>query len=328
MPENIRIATFNMENLDDKQGQTPTLDERIAIMKPQLIRMNADILCLQEVHGQEVPGEPRRLLALNRLLENTQYVDYNQVSTMTADGAQVYDERNLVIISRFEIAEHSQYRHEHIPAPYYQKAMSIPPEDEAKRVTWERPILYAKILLSDNKTIHVINLHLKSRIPTNIEGQKINNYTWRTASGWAEGYFISSMKRVGQALETRTLVDKVFDQDEWAFIVVCGDFNSTSDNVPVQAIRGDVENTGNGDLASRVLVPCEQTIPDPSRYSLIHQGRGEMIDHLLVSRPLLTYYEHTEIHNEILHDESIAFAMDTKYPESDHAPVIAEFNIP
>jgi len=328
MAENIRVATFNVENLDDKQEQTPSLDERITIMKPQLIRLDADILCLQEVHGQETPGEPRRLLALNKLLENTPYADYNQISTMTAGGDQVYDVRNLVILSRFEIPEHSQYRHEHIPAPYYQKVMSVPAEDEAKRVTWERPILYAKISLPDNKTIHAINLHLKSRIPTNIDGQKINNYTWRTASGWAEGYFISSMKRVGQALETRILVDRIFDEDEQAFIVVCGDFNSTSDNVPVQAIRGDVENTGNGDLASRVLVPCEQTIPEPSRYSLIHQGRGEMIDHLLVSRQLLAYYKHTEIHNEILHDESIAFATDKKYPESDHAPVIAEFNFP
>jgi predicted extracellular nuclease len=206
--------------------------------------------------------------------------------------------------------------------------MSVPAEDEAKRVTWERPVVHAKISLPDSKTLHVINLHLKSKIPTNIEGQKINNYTWRTASGWAEGYFISSMKRVGQALETRVLVDKIFDQDELALIAVCGDFNSTSENVPVQAIRGDVENTGNGNLASRVLVPCERTIPEPSRYSLIHQGRGEMIDHLLVSRQLLAYYDHTEIHNEILHDESIAFATDKKYPESDHAPVIAEFDIP
>lgn len=255
MAENLRVATFNMENLDYKPDQTPSLDERIAIIKPQLIRLDSDILCLQEVHGQEAPGEPRRLLALDKLLENTPYSEYNQISTMTADGAQVYDVRNLVVISRFDIEEHSQYRHEHIPAPYYQKVMSIPAEEEANRISWERPILHAKINLSDNKIIHVINLHLKSRIPSKINGQKINNYTWRTASGWAEGYFISSMKRVGQALEARVLIDKIFDYNDQALIVVCGDFNSTSDNVPVQAIRGDVENTGNGDLAGRVLVP-------------------------------------------------------------------------
>ena len=89
MAENIRIATFNVENLDDKPGQIPTLDERIALMRPELIRLNADILCLQEVHGQETPNEPRRLLALNKLLENTPYAAYHQISTMTAGGVQV-----------------------------------------------------------------------------------------------------------------------------------------------------------------------------------------------------------------------------------------------
>lgn len=48
---------------------------------------------------------------------------------------------------------------------------------------------------------------------------------------------------------------------------------------PVPAIRGDVEDTGNGELAGRVLVPVEQTIPAPARYTLFHHGRGQMLDH-------------------------------------------------
>ncbi len=68
MPITLRIATFNLENLDDKPGQKPTLSERIALMRPQLLRLNADILCLQEVNGQEESGPPRRLLALAQLL--------------------------------------------------------------------------------------------------------------------------------------------------------------------------------------------------------------------------------------------------------------------
>lgn len=98
--------------------------------------------------------------------------------------------------------------------------------------------------------------------------------------------------------------------------------------MPVEAIRGDVENTGNSRLAKRVMVPCERTIPEPSRFSYLHRGKGKMIDHLLVPRTLLAYYRGSEIHNELLHDESIAFASDKRYPESDHAPVIAEFELP
>jgi exonuclease III len=47
---------------------------------------------------------------------------------------------------------------------------------------------------------------------------------------------------------------------------------------------------------------------------------------MLISRNLLAYYGGSEIHNEILHDESVAFAIERKYPESDHAPVVATFD--
>ena len=324
----LRIATFNLENLDDKPGEKPTLDERIALMRPQLLRLNADILCLQEVNGQEESGQPRRILALKKLLEDTPYNDYNQATTTTVDKGQVYDERNLVILSRFNIIEYQQYKHKFALAPLYRAVTANPPEQEAQEVTWERPILHAKIQLPGDRAIEVINVHLKSKLPAPISGQKLDNFTWKTSSGWAEGFFLASIKRVGQALETRILIDKLFDANEDALIVVCGDFNAEIDEVPVEAIRGDVENTGNGQLAKRVMVPCERTIPESSRFSLLHQGKGRMLDHLLVSRRLLGSYRGSEIHNELLHDESLAFATDKLYPESDHAPVIAEFELP
>lgn len=328
MATTVRIATFNIENFDDKPNEVPTVAERIAVMRPQLIRLRADILCLQEVNGQEQADQPRQLLALQQLIAGTEYAGFNVESTLTADGAQVYDERNLVVLSRFPINDRRQIKHEIISRPAYKKVTADPQEDEADNVTWERPILYMRITLPDNSDLHVINVHLKSKIPSNIPGQRINTYTWRSVPGWAEGYFLSSLKRVGQALETRSFIDGLFDQAPDAQIVVCGDFNADSDAVPVETIRGDVENTGNGDLASRVMLPCERTIPEPSRFSLYHHGKPNMLDHLLVSRSLLRYYRGSQIHNELLHDESIAFATDTKYPESDHAPIVAEFVLP
>ncbi|MBN2134947.1 MAG: endonuclease/exonuclease/phosphatase family protein [Acidobacteria bacterium] len=326
MSEKLRIATFNLENFDDKPDQPDQLEERIAIMKPQLKRLDADILCFQEVNGQETPGEKRQLLALKKLISSTRYEDYEIISTKTS-GNEVYDERNLVILTRFEIAETKQINQELISPPKYKQVTRKPEDPDAKDINWERAILYSKVKHTNNSIFHIINLHLKSKLPVNIEGQKIDNYTWRTSSGWAEGFFIASMKRVGQALEARMLIDSIFDNDEDAFIIICGDFNATYDDVPVAAICGAVENTGNGGLARRVMFPCEFSVPETSRYSLIHMGRGEMIDHILVSRPMIAYYSHTEIHNELLHDESVSFATDKKFPESDHAPVVAEFAI-
>ena len=100
----MRIATFNLENFDDEAGQEPSLDTRIAIMRPQLERIAADVLCLQEVHSQPV-ARGRTLAALDSLLAGTRYQDYQRLTTTTT-GGDLYQERNLVILSRFPLVEH------------------------------------------------------------------------------------------------------------------------------------------------------------------------------------------------------------------------------
>ncbi|WP_053057780.1 hypothetical protein [Rubrobacter aplysinae] len=104
MSEKLRIATCNLENLDEMPSDEsgPTLEARIEVMRLQLRRLlDADALCLQEVNAQE----------------------------------------------------------------------------EADEVGYERPILRATVELGGGKTLSVINLHLKSRIPTPIEVQKKDFYT-------------------------------------------------------------------------------------------------------------------------------------------------------
>jgi endonuclease/exonuclease/phosphatase family metal-dependent hydrolase len=322
----VRIATFNLENFDETAAtEWPSLAERIQLMRPQIVRLRANIACFQEVNGQERPNQPRSLLALPELLAGTNLAGAQLASTRTTSN-EVYDERNLVVATTFPVFNVQQLRNDLVDPLLYRRLTAKPPDAAAVTVDIERPILHVQLDLPNGARLHIINVHLKSKIPTNIPGQKIDNYTWRSADAWAEGSFISSMKRMSQALEVRRLVDQILDADPNAQIVVAGDFNASPDEVPVMAIRGDVENTGNPDLVGRVLVPIEHTIPAPARYTLYHQGRGEMLDHMLITRNLLAHYRGSEIHNEILHDESAAFAIDRKYPESDHAPVVATFD--
>jgi hypothetical protein len=51
-----------------------------------------------------------------------------------------------------------------------------------------------------------------------------------------------------------------------------------------------------------------------------------MRDHMPITRNQLAACRDAETHNGILHDESVAFAGDRRYPESDHAPVVAFFD--
>lgn len=326
----MRIATFNIENLDedrvDEHGdlREPTLAQRTDVLRPQLLRVNADILCLQEVHGQETPGEARSLKTLPELFQGTDYAHFNIEHTKTSAN-EAYNERNLVVASRYPIRSVEQYRNDLIPDLLYRKVTAIPAEDEAKKVSWERPVLHVTIDLGD-VDLHVINLHLKSRLPTKIKGQS-ERFHYNSVNGWAEGYFLSSMKRVGQALEARMLIDRILDEDSDAYIVVAGDFNAEPGEVPVETIVGRVENTGNAALGFRQLLPCSQSLPRESRYTHLHQGEGNLLDHMVISRAMMSKYVSAEIHNEALHDESISFATDKKYPESDHAPFVATFNL-
>jgi endonuclease/exonuclease/phosphatase family metal-dependent hydrolase len=321
----LRIATFNLENFDDDPKNPSSLATRIDVMRPQLLRLRADVLCLQEVNSQKDEGSKRSLAALASLIAETPYAAFNMAAT-TTKGGDYYDVRNLVILSRFPIISQECIMNKFVSMPQYMILTSIPPETAAHDITWERPLLYAVLDLGNNRRLHVINAHLKSKIPVSIKGQYIDKeHCWKTASGWAEGYFLSSMKRVGQALEIRRLIDDIFDKNETPAIAVCGDFNSDDNDVPVNAIRGRIEESQNPDLRSRVMLPCEFSVPDQSRFSLIYLGDKQMIDHIIVSRPLLAYYRGTWIHNEELPDETIAFRTDIRYPESDHAPVVAEF---
>ncbi len=69
----FRIATFNLENLGEPvpRGRTSTSASRL--LRPQLVRLRADVLCLQEMDSQRPEGGHRRLDALDALLDDTPY---------------------------------------------------------------------------------------------------------------------------------------------------------------------------------------------------------------------------------------------------------------
>ena len=320
MTKEFRIATFNLENLDDKDREQ--FEERKKVLQPMIERINADLLFLQEVNT---------LKALNELIKDTVYQSYHRKHT-TSTRRVPYATRNLVTLSRYPIKEKKfQYLHDKVSKPMWRKVTSKPEENTAKKIRWERPILRCDIELAGNRVLHAINLHLKSKNPTSIRGQQDEEkyWLWLSHEGWAEGYFLSSVKRVGQALETRILIEELMEPDPLGtLIAVGGDFNADIGSVPFKTIVGSVKDTSNPDLRSTVMVPCEYNVPPEQRFSLLYHGEGAMLDHIIVSKALYPHWVGTDIFNELLPDESIAFASDIKFPESDHAPVVARFRLP
>jgi endonuclease/exonuclease/phosphatase family metal-dependent hydrolase len=322
----MRIGTFNLESLDLPPRAAMPLEARAEVLRPALERLRADILCLQEINGQHVPGQPgRTLVALDQLLAGTSYAGYARVVTTGPSGHGVADVHNLVTLSRYPIHEHRQVLHGLVDPLRRQSITAVPRSAEAEPVRFDRPLLVTDIELPNGESLTVVNLHLRAPLASSVPGQKLEPFVWKTVGGWAEGYFLSAMRRAGQALELRLLLEQRFDDQAHALIVVAGDFNAEDHEVPLKIIVGAEEDTGNGTLSSRSLVLLDRALPEDRRWSVLHHGRPQMLDHILASRTLHARFASIDAHNETLSDELVAYAKQMRSSGSCHAAVVAEF---
>lgn len=324
----MRLATFNLESLDLPPKASRPIDARIAVLRPELERFDADILCLQEVNGQHVPDRPERVLAaLDLLLAGTRYADYQRASTTGPGGKGVADVHNLVTLSRFPIHASREVRHDLLPPVQQSLVTPQPPEPGYKPMRFERPLLFTEHELPGGALLSVINLHLRAPLAAAIPGQKVAPFVWRSVSGWAEGYLVSSLKRSAQALELRLLIDAQLDEDPHRLIAVTGDFNAEDHETPLKMVVGAEEDTGNGELSARALIVLDRALAADRRWSVLHHGRPQMLDHILASRALYGHFRSIAVHNEALGDELVGYGRVDRSPGSYHAAVVAEFEL-
>jgi endonuclease/exonuclease/phosphatase family metal-dependent hydrolase len=321
----MRIATFNLESLDLAPGGEAAFAQRAAVLGPQLDRLQADILCLQEVNGQHVAGSPgRELTALRRLLDDTACRRFHLVAGAGEGGKGVAAAHNLVILSRWPARHVELLRHRLVPPLTYRSVTAAPAEARDLTLEWDRPLLHAVIDLPSGGPLHVINLHLRSPLAAPIPGQKLSAQSWGSLAGWAEGYFAATLKRSGQALEARLLVERLFDAEPQALIAVCGDLNAGEEETPARILQARVEDSGNPALADRALEALEGRLPEARRFTVLHGGHRRMLDHILCSAALAATCSAVEADNEGLPDETRMAGDD---PHSNHAPLVAEFDI-
>jgi endonuclease/exonuclease/phosphatase family metal-dependent hydrolase len=322
-PIRLRVASYNLENFDRAASDLPRFEARLGALRPRLRELAADILCLQEVNGQKVAGR-RRLQALEALCATTAYEHFHIASTRRLAGGEVYDIHNLVILSRWPIATLAQYRHDLVPPPSYRPVTASPRPSAAAEVCWDRPILHAVIDHPAGRRLHLVNLHLRAPLASPIAGQKTGPFTWRSLGAWAEGFYLAAIKRSGQALELRLLVEQIFADEPAAMIAVCGDYNAELSEMPLKIAMGELEDIDDPALPARQLLAVERELALAGEFTLLHAGKRFMPDHILVSRPLFACLDHVTALNHDLPDEILIAESD---PRSRHAPLLAEFDL-
>lgn len=323
----MRLATFNIENLDLPPKANMPLEVRAAVLRPVLERLDADVLCLQEVNGQRVAGSPeRQLVALDRLLEGTRYAGYSRAATSGPRGSGAADVHNLVTLSRLPILRVAEVLHQRV-TPLMHVPITATGERKAESVRFDRPLLVTTLDAGAGRQLTVVNCHLRAPIASAVAGQKTGAFSWRSVGGWAEGYYLSALKRTGQALELRLLVDGLLAAAPGALVAVAGDFNAEDHEMPVRIVVAAEEDTGSGGLAAAQMLLLDRALPADRRWSVLHHGRPQMLDHILASRALYGHFRAMEVHNEALGDEALAYGKRLHSPASYHAPVVAELDL-
>jgi endonuclease/exonuclease/phosphatase family metal-dependent hydrolase len=328
----MRLATFNLESLDLGPGAGGkahiAFATRAAVLRPALERLDADILCLQEVNGQHVAGErERRLIALDRLLEGTRYQGYARAVASAPGGHGISDVHNLVTLSRFPIKDVREVLHDHVAPPVHTSITAEPGAGEQVPVRFDRPLLVTEIAVPEAPPVWVVNVHLRAPLASPVPGQKSGPFAWRTSAGWAEGFYLSAVKREAQALELRLAVEALLRKDPECAIAVAGDFNAEDYGPTLRLAIAGEEDMGAGELAGRSLIVLDRAIAADRRYSVLHHGRQQMLDHILASRALYGHFRAIEVHNEGLGDEALGYGKAMQAAASYHAPLVATFDL-
>jgi endonuclease/exonuclease/phosphatase family metal-dependent hydrolase len=315
MANQLRLATFNLENLDYSATRRAVFERRLNVLRPLLGELAADVLCLQEINAQKATDhDGRRFLALDRLLAGGPYEGYHRATSVRPGTSAPADVHNLVIASRWPIVERRQLFHDIV----VKWSWTPPAEGRSTQgpveVAWDRPLLYACIAAPDGAPLHVINLHL--RAPRAVPLQEVGS-----SRSFVEGQFLAAQKREGQALEARLFVERLFDADPAARIAVCGDLNSREHDAPMRILRG-ARDEDTPETMPRILVPLAERVNEARRFSVVHGGRKVLLDHILASPALAAACSSAVILNEGLQDEVTA---QEPILGSLHAPVMASF---
>ncbi|WP_424362084.1 endonuclease/exonuclease/phosphatase family protein [Methylocystis parvus] len=314
----LRLASFNLENLDWSPTHRSDFEARRAALLPLFAALDADVICLQEVGAQKPHKHgAREFLALDRLLDGTPYAGFYRAASRRPGTHAPADVHNLVMLSRWPIKAARQIHHDIV-----ERWSWPPPRDGGAApppilIEWDRPLLYAAVETPSGALLHLLDLHLRAPRPAPVATARGEG----SSKSQIEGQFIAAQKREGQALEARLFVETLFDAEPEALIAVCGDFNADEHDAPTRLLRGGDNELQQG---ARALAPMEERVDAARRYTVIHAGRPKMLDHILASPALAAAWRETRILNDGLLDE--VYASDPILG-SLHAPIVACFEI-
>ncbi|HWA71557.1 MAG TPA: endonuclease/exonuclease/phosphatase family protein [Polyangiaceae bacterium] len=326
----FRVASWNVENLFPPNGAAPesarSYRAKLANLASVIRELRPDVIALQEVGSADALTDLQSALGDSMphaaLSENP---DRRGIRVALLSKRVLNEATEIVAFSAnvpFKIEDH-----------------------RGKPVTTLRRGALSASITIDRTRVHLLTAHLKSKLldyPTPDGGTA---FSTKDESLRARIASLALAERTAEAVTLRTAVSEILSKHPSDAVILLGDLNDVPEAATTQILQGpqgSQPGTGGfhrpdqGDPAR--LFNLASFIPADRRYSRINNGVRELIDHIFVSEHLLPVRPdgkraapRVDSHPAAQGGEIESVGDDPRKREgraaSDHAPVVAEFEI-
>lgn len=342
------IASFNTRNLVNpgvvyyqrNRYSRAAYNRKLDWMAEQLFRMDADIVCLQEVfHPEPVADLVRRYQRLAKARHSASRAERSAYTSTwhlpNMDATDTNPLPGLALLSRDPVLE--QVGIQDIDADPIELTESDGLSYCLRKLS--RPIMAAKVELEFGVQAWIFNAHLKSKrplYPDDASAEDPENFEF---FGRAQGSFRSLALRAGEALALRrAALDKLRGSDQPVFVV--GDLNDGLGAVTTEMVRGEMPFRGwdidvrrhfwDVEMYSAIRTHLRRT-EHSSIHTHVFNGHYDTLDHILVSQEF--FYRNpsrigdvtfARVYNDHLTDFSVSGAPSLG-DASDHGQVVVRF---
>ena len=275
MQQEIRFATFNVCNLapsgmkfyERMDPYTPEgYEERVNWVAQQLDRMDADVIGFQEIFSQAALKD---VLARTRHYQNAHHLGFDpdpQADKLTP---------SVALVSRLPVVGEANSIRD-LP----EALQGALPHGGKPLMRFTRPVLHAVVQLSEDVAVNVFVLHLKSKRPDYVSGEREGHF-----HDFGVASLRSLMRRGTEALGIRTVISDIM-QDSSLPAVVMGDFNDVATATTTQLVMGPRQHEMDEEgwhLHDAQRIQRKVLRGHAVHFTDIYDGHHETIDHILFS---------------------------------------------
>jgi endonuclease/exonuclease/phosphatase family metal-dependent hydrolase len=346
MPTQFSVMTWNVENLFppgsfiSPSSRSPVTEEhfnaKLRFLADFIASLDRkpDVIAFQEIGGQ-TNNDLRSIEALQARLGG----EYPHRSISQApDGRRI----RVVFLSKLELKLPKDITD--FPAG---PLGTVPDFGGASIAKMGRGALKVEVEPQAGIGIRLVNVHLKSKLLTFPREGGGTSFQPRDENERAFGAGIALMRRAAEAVTVRSLINAEMEASPAVHTIVLGDLNDEPLAATSQIFCGpadqDIKSTDQDDpvrLYNLVdSIPLRGTntktlLAETERFSRVHEGKGELIDHIMVSKGLVFVGQDFVAKEVRSFVHLIAGQSVTANPNEratsiapDHAPVLARFEL-